>query len=123
MDLPIYATDFTEAMTRDRILAIMKDSRSGAMAIVGIFCLLAMKIALLGNLETSRAERALILAPAVGRWIMVWLCATSTYARSEGGTASAYIGHVDKKIFLIATLLCALSSPSVSLFRGLADFW
>ena len=92
--------------SRDRVLAIMKDSRSGAMAIIGIFSLLAMKIALLGNLEVSRAERALVLAPAVGRWAMVWLCATSAYARSEGGTASAYIGHVDKKILLIATLLC-----------------
>jgi len=32
---------------RDQILAIMKDSHSGAMAIVGVACLLALKIAFL----------------------------------------------------------------------------
>jgi len=93
---------------RQRILAIMKDSRSGPMAIIGIFCLLTLKIAFLSNMEPSRAMLALVLAPAIGRWSMVWLCASSTYARPEGGTASAYIGHVDRRTFLTATGFCAV---------------
>jgi adenosylcobinamide-GDP ribazoletransferase len=92
---------------RDRILAIMKDSHSGAMAIVGVFCLLALKIALLTGFEIDRAVPALVLAPSLARWSMVWLSASSTYARPEGGTASAYIGHVNRSTLLIATLLCA----------------
>jgi adenosylcobinamide-GDP ribazoletransferase len=93
---------------RQRILAIMKDSRAGPMAIVGVFCLLALKIALLASLETSRAALALAVAPAIGRWSMVWLCASSTYARPEGGTASGFIGHVGRRTFLTATCFCAV---------------
>jgi adenosylcobinamide-GDP ribazoletransferase len=104
---------------RDQILAIMKDSRSGAMAIMGVFSLLALKVALLSNLDGPRAMLALILAPAVGRWSMVWLCASSTYARSKGGTASAYIGHVDKGTVLMATLFGAGMAFLLFRLRGL----
>jgi adenosylcobinamide-GDP ribazoletransferase len=93
---------------RDRILAVMKDSHSGAMAIVGIVCLLAMKIALLSSLDPDNTIRALVIMPTLGRWTMVWLSATSTYARAEGGTGSAYIGHVDRLTLWIATLLSVL---------------
>ena len=93
---------------RRKILAIMKDSRSGAMAIVGVFCLLSLKIALLLSLDTPRAALALILAPTLARWIMVLLCAVGPYARDEGGTGSAYIGQVDRPTYLIATFFGAL---------------
>jgi adenosylcobinamide-GDP ribazoletransferase len=92
---------------RDQVLAIMKDSHIGAMAAIGIFCLLALKIAFLSSLEIHEALSALILAPTIGRWSMVWLCASSSYARSKGGTASAYIGHVDRLTMIIATFFCA----------------
>jgi adenosylcobinamide-GDP ribazoletransferase len=104
---------------RDRILAIMKDSHSGAMAIIGIVCLLAMKIVLLSNLEPDYAIRALVVAPTFGRWSMVWLSATSTYARPEGGTGSVYIGHVDRSTLLIATLLCAIIAYLFLQWQGL----
>jgi len=78
----------------------------GAMAIIGIVCLLALKIALLGSLEFHRAMCGLVLAPTLGRWSMVWLCASSTYARPKGGTASAYIGQVDRWTLSVATLFC-----------------
>ena len=92
--------------SRERILAIMKDSRSGAMAIVGVFCLLALKGALLSGLHPIPAIQALVLVPVLGRWSMVRLCASSSYARPGGGTASSYIGHVDQRTFWIATALC-----------------
>jgi len=104
---------------RERVLAIMKDSRSGPMAIVGIFCLLALKLVLLARVDPGRAFRVLILAPALGRLTMVWLCATSVYARPEGGTGSAYIGRVDHKTFWIATCFGAALSFSLLHARGL----
>jgi adenosylcobinamide-GDP ribazoletransferase len=103
---------------RKRILEIMKDSRSGPIAIVGLFCLLAIKLALLGCLEPARALPALTLAPALGRCSMVWLCATSRYARPEGGTAHAYVGHVDPITFWIATLISAVLSFLLLGVRG-----
>lgn len=105
---------------RDRTLAIMKDSHSGAMAVIGVFCLLAMKIALLANLDEVWILRALIVIPAIGRWSMVWLCARSRYARSEGGTAAAYVGHVGKGGLLTATILCAVIAAALLGWRGLA---
>jgi adenosylcobinamide-GDP ribazoletransferase len=104
---------------RDRILAIMKDSHSGAMAIVGVFCLLALKIALLVSLPATRTVSALILAPTLGRWSMVWLSESSTYARPERGTASSYIGHVNRQTLLIATFLCAGIASRVLKAQGL----
>ncbi len=89
---------------RRQILNIMKDSRSGAMAVVGIICLLSMKIALLANLDTDRITSALVLLAVLGRWSMVWNAASSTYARAEGGKASSYIGRVNRQTFWIATL-------------------
>jgi len=94
---------------RDRadILRIMKDSHVGSMAVVGVFGLLALKIAFLSGLEPRHGMLALVAAATLGRWSMVWHAAASTYARAEGGTASAYIGHVDRQTFWIATLSCA----------------
>jgi len=103
----------------EKVLAIMKDSRSGAMAIIGVFCLLALKIALLGSFDIPWVFRALVLAPALGRWSMVWLSATSMYARPDGGTASAYIGHVNPPTLLTATISCAGAAFLLLRIRGL----
>ena len=104
---------------RERVLAIMKDSRSGAMAIVGVFFLLAFKIALLHGLEPRHAMLALTAIPMFGRWSMVWLCWVCTYARSEGGIGASYIGHVDPLTFWIATLTCAVMAFLLLQARGL----
>jgi adenosylcobinamide-GDP ribazoletransferase len=105
---------------RDRTLAIMKDSHSGAMAVIGVFCLLAMKIALLGNLDEAWILRSLVVMPTIGRWSMVWLCTRSHYARREGGAASAYLGHVRKSGFAVATIICAVIAAALLGWRGLA---
>ncbi|MFA5976221.1 MAG: adenosylcobinamide-GDP ribazoletransferase [Elusimicrobiota bacterium] len=105
--------------SREKILAIMKDSHSGAMAIVGVFGLLAMKGALLSGLDSARAIPALVLLPTLGRWSMVWLCARSTYARSEGGTAFPYIGQVDPWTLRMATFLCAGIAFALFRWKGL----
>jgi adenosylcobinamide-GDP ribazoletransferase len=104
---------------RDQILAIMKDSHIGAMAAIGVVCLLALKIAFLGSLDVHRAMWGLILAPTLGRWSMVLLCATSTYARPKGGAASAYIGQLNDWTMGIATLLCTAIAYLLFRFRGL----
>jgi adenosylcobinamide-GDP ribazoletransferase len=110
---------FCGTRDRARTLLIMKDSRSGPMAVVGVFCLLALKIAFLSALEPSDAFRTLVVAATAGRWAMVWLCARSTYARPEGGTASPYIGRVDKSTLATATVLGATIILLFSGLRGL----
>ena len=103
---------------REQVLAILKDSHVGPMAIVGVFCLLALKLALLARFTPTHALRALVLAPALGRWAMVWLCARSVYARPEG-TASPYIGHIDRTTLAIATAFAGLIALVMFPFFGL----
>jgi adenosylcobinamide-GDP ribazoletransferase len=105
---------------RDRVLAIMKDSHSGAMAVVGIFCLLSLKIAFLSEMDPKWLLRTLIVVPAIGRWSMVWLCAKSRYARNEGGTASGYVGHVKSSGLAMATATGAVLAAVFLGWRGLA---
>jgi len=101
---------FYAGRNKDEVLAIMKDSHAGPMAIVGLFLLLALKLAFLyGVPETSRMA-ALVLAPTLARWSMVYLCALSTYARAAGGTGSPYVGKVKAMDLAKAALFAFLIS-------------
>jgi len=105
---------------RTRILEIMKDSHCGPMAVVGVFCLLSIKMVLVAQLAADRALWALVLAPVIGRGSMVWLSTFSRYARTEKGTGSAYVGHVDRWTLWIATLMSVAAAYGLFQIRGLA---
>lgn len=100
---------FYKGRDKSQILAIMKDSHSGAMAVVGIACLFALKLSFLWSLPQAMVPRALILMPAAGRWTMVLLASSSQYARSEGGTAKGYVDHAGPKEAAIAALSIGLA--------------
>lgn len=103
---------FYKGRDKSEILAIMKDSHSGAMAVVGIACLFALKLSFLWSLWSlpqAMVPRALILMPAAGRWTMVLLASSSQYARSEGGTAKGYVDHAGPKETAIAALSIGLA--------------
>lgn len=107
---------------RERVLAVMKDSRSGAMAVVGVGCALLGKFALLSGLGAAAVLPALIAAGALSRAAMVWLCHRSTYARSGSGTGSPYIGRVAAgTAFLVAAAALAIA-VAVSPGRGAIAF-
>ncbi|MGD8700880.1 MAG: adenosylcobinamide-GDP ribazoletransferase [Desulfosarcina sp.] len=74
---------------RKQALAIMKDSRVGAMGMVAVVCLLLTKAAALGHVDQNRFM-ALTLVPAYARTAMLCGLRWLPYARSEGGTASAF---------------------------------
>ncbi len=95
---------FYAGKNRDRILAIMKDSHVGPMGVIGIACLVAMKLGFFASLpETSRIP-ALIAAPVLARWSMVLLSAISIYARTEEGTGSPYIGKIKTPVLATAAV-------------------
>ncbi len=75
--------------SRGERLAIMKDSRIGAFGVLVLFCLLLLKFTLLGELEGQFYLRALILAPASGRWIMV-LAIFSFPSAKKGGMGQRF---------------------------------
>lgn len=109
---------FYKGKDKAEILAIMKDSHCGAMAIVGIVCLFALKLAFLSSLPSVSAWKAALLMPVAGRWGMVLLAASAPYARGEG-TAKAYVDHAGFTEALIAALIAAAAMGAVIGTAGL----
>jgi adenosylcobinamide-GDP ribazoletransferase len=69
---------------RDRTLAIMKDPRSGPIAIVAVMLVLLNKFAALQMLLAGDAGAMLLLAPVLGRATIVLLLITTPYVRPDG---------------------------------------
>ncbi|MFW5988980.1 MAG: adenosylcobinamide-GDP ribazoletransferase [Desulfosudaceae bacterium] len=74
---------------RESALAIMKDSRTGAIGVVALVCCLAVKWAGLVSLEEGRFV-LLLLVPAYARAGSLIGFRTLPYGRPEGGTAGAF---------------------------------
>ncbi len=76
---------------REKALAIMKDSRIGAMGLVAIVCGLAVKWAGVMGLGPDRWI-LLIIIPAYARAGNLFAMKLLPYGRPEGGTGSAFFG-------------------------------
>jgi adenosylcobinamide-GDP ribazoletransferase len=57
--------------TREKKLAIMKDSRIGTFGLLAVVGLLALKAVFLAELEATALWRVLVPAAALGRWAML----------------------------------------------------
>jgi len=73
----------------EKALAIMKDSRIGAIGMVAIACVLALKWAGLSNLETYR-KYWLFVVPAFSRTTVLFGVQWLPYGRPEGGTGRSF---------------------------------
>jgi adenosylcobinamide-GDP ribazoletransferase len=78
--------------TPEKALAIMKDSRIGAIGMVAVTCCLAVKWAGLNSLHLYRFE-LLLLVPAFARASVLLGIRTLPYGRPQGGTAHAFFQH------------------------------
>ncbi|MCX8032159.1 MAG: adenosylcobinamide-GDP ribazoletransferase [Thermoleophilia bacterium] len=91
---------------RDRALAIMRDSRTGAMGVIAVVLVLLLKVAFLGSL-TIDGERleAVFLMPFLGRCAILVAMGAFKYARQEEGlaTALAVQGRIRLLLLLWAT--------------------
>jgi adenosylcobinamide-GDP ribazoletransferase len=77
---------------QDRILEIMKDSRIGAMGVVAVVSLLAVKWAGISGISENRAT-LLILVPAYARGAMLFGMRALEYGRPQGGTGLAFFNR------------------------------
>ncbi len=97
----------------EKALAIMKDSRIGAMGMVTVACCLAMKWAGLNELDMHRAI-LLLLVPATARAGVIFAVHYLPYGRPEGGTGQAFFQGTPRlqdywalAVVLLAALLLA----------------
>ena len=74
---------------RQRTLEIMQDPRSGPAAIAALVVLLLVKFAALTTLLEAEASLALLLAPLIGRALLVAALRFLPYARADGMGALA----------------------------------
>lgn len=80
---------------RERTLAIMKDPRSGPIAVVVLALLLLLKFAALFTLLQAGQGIYLLLLPWMGRSLLPLLLATTPYVR-EGGLGQALVEHLPR---------------------------
>lgn len=103
---------------KEKILAIMKDSRLGTMGLVAIVCGLSIKWAGISGLNANR-PLLLIIVPAMARGGMLFGIRYLPYGRPEGGTAVDFFKHKLKP-----SAFWGLSVPALlSLFLGWQLIW
>ena len=130
------ADGFLSARPRERVLEIMRDSRIGAMGVLTLIFVLAVKFSALAELSGTFRWKALLFAPLGGRSILLLNMALIPYARQEGGLASLFLrGNTTRlAIWAGACLLFAGvvlfgfwrgTASAVFLFAaaGLLSFW
>lgn len=85
------ADGFLSSRPKERILEIMKDSRTGPMGAAAIVMSLLLKVALFTALAGTLRWRMLLMAPLAGRCALVTLMAVLPYAKAEGGLGSVFL--------------------------------
>ncbi|WP_433899240.1 adenosylcobinamide-GDP ribazoletransferase [Pseudomonas sp. PSE1(2024)] len=81
---------------RERTLTIMKDPRSGPIAVVTLVLVMLLKFAALLALIEQQQGLALIIVPLIGRAALLGLFLTTTYVRA-GGLGQALADHLPRK--------------------------
>mgnify|MGYP001809872051 CR=1 FL=1 len=86
--------------SRERMLAIMKDSRVGSFGMLAVVFLLMLDAACLSAFPPDRRFAALCLWPVLGRLASVAGAALYPYARPEGGMGKSFVDHCGMPEFI-----------------------
>jgi len=78
------ADGFFSSRPRERILEIMRDSRTGPMGVAAIVCVIALKIALIASVAAPARAWVLLLTPVAGRCALLVHMVLLPYARPKG---------------------------------------
>jgi adenosylcobinamide-GDP ribazoletransferase len=96
---------------RERTLTIMKDPRSGPIAVVTLVLVLLLKFAALLALIEQQHAVVLIIVPMIGRSAMLGLFLTTPYVRA-GGLGQALADHLPRlagtQVLVVSALACVL---------------
>ncbi len=115
---------FGGGWTKEKILAIMKDSRIGAYGVIGLFALFSLKLFVL--IELFRLSiwfclKSILLAHVLSRFMAVTIIYTHEYVRED---ATSKIKPIAKKLNLKNLLISGLwLLPTFLLFQHGYVFW
>lgn len=103
---------------RERTLSIMKDPRSGPIAVVTLILVLLLKFAAIFALIDSGRSIALLLAPVIARGAMLGLFLNTPYVR-KGGLGQALADHLPRSQGRQVLLACAVGCVLIAGLSGL----
>lgn len=103
------------ARPRSDSLHIMKDSRTGAMGVIAVVCIMLTKFGALIAMSPETFCRALFFMPLAGRCAILFAMSWLHYARAEGGLGQLFYSTGSRSAailaFVLLTALLALISP------------
>ena len=103
---------------REKVFSIMKDSFLGSMGATALVLLLLLKYSAL-TVIISKAPLTLIIFPILGRYAIVQLTFSSTYARAEGGLGAIFTNHCSQREWFLASIISLISGLLFAGFAGL----
>jgi adenosylcobinamide-GDP ribazoletransferase len=104
---------------RERTLTIMKDPRSGPIAVVTLVLVLLLKFAAFLALIEQQHSVVLIIVPLISRSALLGLFLTTPYVR-PGGLGQALADHLPR---LAGQQVLAISAVACVLMAGLSGVW
>lgn len=103
-------------------LLVMRDSRVGAFAVVGVFLLLLIKYVALASIPGNLVTTALVLMPVVSRWAVVYAVAANPYARPAGLGQAFKQGATGMRL-IIATIITLAVTLGVTYLAKITWFY
>lgn len=95
---------FGGGYTKERILAIMKDSHIGAFGVIALILLFLLKTAIFVSIDAAVFPVLLISAHSLSRVYPLFLINTSVYARTEASKGDYTRNRISGKSILLATI-------------------
>ena len=96
------ADGFFSGKPRERMLEIMHDSRAGAHGVMAGALLLLAKFVLLGQIPAPLKSMALVVVPALGRWVQVYAATFYPYVSGDSGTGS-FVSRLGRRELALAS--------------------
>ena len=84
------ADGFFSTRPRERVLEIMRDSRTGVMGVIAVVFVIILKVSLLVNLPMPLRFGIILLMPLAGRCSHVMMMTALSYVRAEGGIVTVF---------------------------------
>ena len=106
--------------TRKRRLEIMKDPHTGAFGVMAVGGDLLLKAAALAQLAGVQQWHLVVVPFVASRTAQVLLAVSLPYARSEGGTAGAFVDQARPLHFILAFIAALAFCGLLSGLTGLA---
>lgn len=102
---------------REKLFAILKDSRVGAFGVLALTLTVFLRVALLARLGAA-AIPALILTQCAARTPPIWLMATLPYVTADAAAKSRQVSRAGRREAIVATVW-----PAIVMLLLLATHW